>query len=377
MEPMADATTVERILLDRARAQKIPINGSLELLPLCNLNCKMCYVRLSRKEMETQGRMRTLEEWLDAAHQMKDAGVLFLLLTGGEPLLYPGFRDLFIALKRMGMVLTINTNGTLLDEEWADFFARYKPRRINVTLYGSSEDAYRELCGVPEGFERALRGIRMLRERGVDVKIAGSATRANEAQLEDIIRLGHSMNVPVMIDTYMMPAVRERNKPYDHQSRLDPEAAARARVRSLALEMQEEAFRNYRRGMIEAVDSFVPGEPVQQPIGCMAANCSFTVNWKGELQPCVILNAPAVNIFEAGFRQAWQTVVAAAAEMKTSEKCSVCALRPLCRTCVGAGITETGRYDGVPAYMCRYAAETLRLFRELEDADAAGEGLDG
>ena len=364
MNPMADASTIERALMMHARMQKSPINGSLELLPLCNLNCKMCYVRLSKTEMEAQGRMRTWEEWLDVARQMKEAGVLFLLLTGGEPLMYPHFRELFVELKKMGMVLTINTNGTLLDADWADFFARHKPRRINITIYGSSEEMYRQLCQAPQGFEKAINAVRLLKERGVDVKISGSATKANEADLENIVRLGHSLNVPVVVDTYMMPATRERSLPYDFQSRLDPISAARVRVRVLELEMTRETFRQYRDNAIATFDNFVPGEEKEENIGCMAGQCSFTVNWQGYLQPCVILQEPRANVFELGFRESWKQVSEGATQLKTAAKCSVCALRHLCRTCVAAGLTEAGIHNAVPDYMCQYAAESLRLLRE-------------
>lgn len=369
MNPMADASTVEQILMKQAFVQKVPINGSLELLPLCNLNCKMCYVRLSKQEMDAQGRLRTWEEWLDVARQMKENGVLFLLLTGGEPLMYPHFQELYLALKKMGMVLTINTNGTLLDEDWANFFAQHKPRRINITIYGSSEEMYRQLCQAPQGFEKAINAVRMLKERGVDVKIAGSATKANESDLENIIRLGRSMNAPVFVDTYMMPATREREKPYDFQSRLDPVSAARVRVRTLELEMTPETFRKYRDESISAADNFVPGEEQEEPIACMSANCSFSVNWQGNLQPCVILQNPCANVFEVGFKEAWKQVSEQATQLKTASKCSICNLRHLCRTCVAAGLLEAGAHNGVPEYMCEYAAETLRLFREHAAAD--------
>lgn len=151
MEPLEGATTVERMLLAQAKRSCTPANGSIELLPLCNMNCDMCYVRLSREEMECQGRMRTAEEWLEIGRQMKKAGVLFLLLTGGEPFLYPDFKRLYLGLKQMGMILTINTNGTLIDEELADFFAKNKPRRINITLYGTDEETYINLCHYPKG----------------------------------------------------------------------------------------------------------------------------------------------------------------------------------------------------------------------------------
>ncbi len=96
MELLDNPTTLERMLLDRAKRVRTPANGSIELLPLCNMNCDMCYVRLSRREMEAQGRLRTAEEWLEVGRQMKEAGVLFLLLTGGEPFLYPEFRKVYL-----------------------------------------------------------------------------------------------------------------------------------------------------------------------------------------------------------------------------------------------------------------------------------------
>ena len=94
MNYMDDASTFERSLLQKARQKHIPVTGALELLPLCNMNCDMCYVRLSRSEMERQGRLRTVEEWVRLAEQMQKAGTVFLLLTGGEPLLFPDFKTL-------------------------------------------------------------------------------------------------------------------------------------------------------------------------------------------------------------------------------------------------------------------------------------------
>lgn len=156
MNYMDDASTFERSFLQKARQQHIPITGALELLPLCNMNCDMCYVRLSRSEMECQGQLRTVDEWILLAQQMQKAGTLFLLLTGGEPLLFPDFKTLYLELRNMGMILTINTNGTLLGESWADFFAEYRPRRINITLYGADAASYNRLCHYPQGFDQTV-----------------------------------------------------------------------------------------------------------------------------------------------------------------------------------------------------------------------------
>ena len=124
-----DNLTYEKRLISKAARSHTPINGSFELLPLCNMNCGMCYVRLSRPEMDRQGHLHSAAEWISLARQMQKSGTLFLLLTGGEPLLFPDFKTLYLELRSMGMILTINTNGTLIDETWADFFAQYPPRR--------------------------------------------------------------------------------------------------------------------------------------------------------------------------------------------------------------------------------------------------------
>lgn len=172
----------------RAAAQYRPINGSIELLPLCNMNCRMCYVRLSRQEMDKLGALHPVEEWMRVAEEMQKAGVVFMLLTGGEPLLYPGFRELYLKLQELGMILTLNTNGTLIDEDWAAFFGEHRPRRVNITLYGASEATYRSLCRY-EGYEKTVRAIKLLRAHDVDVKINGSAVRENFQDMEAMYAL--------------------------------------------------------------------------------------------------------------------------------------------------------------------------------------------
>ena len=364
MEPLEDAATVERMLLDQARRTRTPANGSIELLPLCNMNCDMCYVRLSREEMEAKGRLRTADEWPEIGRQMKDAGVLFLLLTGGEPFLYPDFRRLYLELRKMGMIITINTNGTLIDEDLAEFFGKYKPRRVNITLYGTDEETYDKLCHYPGGYEKTLRGIRLLREQGVDVKVGGSLARANRDDLDKLFDIGEELDIPVRVDTYMMPATRERDLPYNMQSRLNPEEAARARIHALKRGMGPELFPQYVRQSVERADHPEPAEAKPGHMSCMAGRCSFTINWQGEMRPCVILTEPAISVFEVGFKAAWKYIVEETHKILLNEKCSTCQMRHLCRTCAASALLETGSYGGVPDYMCRYTGESLRILRE-------------
>lgn len=375
MEQLEGATTIERQILVQAKLTHTPANGSIELLPLCNMNCDMCYVRLSKEEMEAKGRLRTVDEWLEIGRQMKDAGVLFLLLTGGEPFLYPEFRKLYLGFKEMGMILTINTNGTLVDEDLAEFLGAHKPRRINITLYGTDEETYANLCHYPGGYEKTLRGIRLLRKYGVDVKVGGSLARANKDDLDKLLDFQNELNIPVRVDTYMMPATRERDLPYNLQSRLDPEEAAEARIHALKREMGPELFRQYVRQAIYQADHPEPVEEKPGHMACMAGQCSFTINWQGEMRPCVILSEPAVSVFEAGFQAAWEYLVEETNKILLNAKCTSCHLRHLCRTCAASALLETGSYDGVPEYMCRYAEESLRILRKEQENLQHGQAI--
>lgn len=358
-------TTFERQLFFKAAKNQIPLYGVLELLPICNLNCDMCYVRLSKQEMEEQGRLRSVEEWISLAEQMKEAGTLFLLLTGGEPLLFPGFRELYTRLKEMGMILTINTNGTLINEEWASFFAKNKPRRINITLYGSKNETYETLCHKKDGFDRTIQGIKLLKNYDIDVKINGSLVKKNFDDRMEIIEIGEKYDIPVRIDTYMYPASRERKLPFNFQERLEPQEAARARVEILKKEMGEEIFRQYREQTLALVENAEEGENKSGHMTCRAGQTSFVVNWKGMLRSCIVMDHPSYPVFESeeNFTTLWNKVVQETKQIKTSSECNQCRIRSACNTCAAAAIAECGDSMGVVRYLCEYTKETIKQLR--------------
>ncbi|MBR5020789.1 MAG: radical SAM protein [Oscillospiraceae bacterium] len=359
----------EQRLMAMASRRGMPISGAMELLPLCNLNCKMCYVRLSRGEMEAIGRLRTGAEWLALGAEMARAGVLFLQLTGGEPLLHPDFREIYMGLKKLGMILTVNTNGTLIDEDWADFFAANKPRRLNITLYGGSRETYERQCGSADGFDRVVKAVGLLRERNVDVKFSASLTPQVRADLEEMGRIARELDVPLHVDPYMTPASRERHRPFDEQSRLSPEDAADASLNFLRAVKSAEEFEASRQAVLAQIDSFVQEPLVPAISGCLAGRCAFTVSWLGRLQPCEILTEPAVHVFETGFEAGWNQVRDAFADVRYCADCSACRLRPLCSTCPAACMEETGDYMKKPEYLCRYAARYEKLLRQEDGHD--------
>ncbi len=368
MESPIYENSVEKMMIQRSFMMQRPINGTLELLPLCNMNCEMCYIRLDHSEMKTQGSLRTADEWIRLGKEMQEAGVLILMLTGGEPLLFPEFRRLYLALRKMGMILTVNTNGTLLNEEWADFFGEYKPRRINITLYGVSEETYGALCHYPEGFEKAKKAIRLLRDKGVDVKINGSITKDNFNEIADLFAIGRQFDLPVHMDTYMLPGIRDRKLPLEKQARLLPKDAAAAEIDRLRGEFSSEDFMSYVEQMLQRVENAEAEYPTG--ITCMAGNCSFAVNWQGQMRPCITLSEPSVSVFDVGFETSWNIIAQESKKFRLAPQCTTCRLRPICRVCVASAKLETGSYDKVPEYLCRYTHAYLELLQSISIRDS-------
>ena len=60
---------VTEFLYRKASRQGIPLSGTFELTPLCNMNCRMCYVRLSKEEQASSGRLKTAEENKSLLHK--------------------------------------------------------------------------------------------------------------------------------------------------------------------------------------------------------------------------------------------------------------------------------------------------------------------
>ena len=115
--------------VDAASTKRVPVNGSYELTFRCNLNCVMCYNNLPGNDRQAQARELTLPEIKRIFDQLAEAGCLWLQLTGGEALMRPDFKDIYLYAKAKGFLIRLFTNGTMLTPELADFLAAQPPVR--------------------------------------------------------------------------------------------------------------------------------------------------------------------------------------------------------------------------------------------------------
>ena len=217
MEQMSTEPRLSAYLHARACAKGIPLAGNFELTARCNFNCRMCYVHLTPEEQRRRGAELTADEWLAIAEQARSQGMLFLLLTGGEPLIRADFRYLLTELKKMGLMVSINSNASLIDDDWLDFFRHEPPSRMNITLYGGCNETYERLCGRPM-YDRVVHNIRALKALGIGVKLNASMTPYNVDDMDAIYAIATELGTPVQMASYMFPPVRDRQQRPRHFS---------------------------------------------------------------------------------------------------------------------------------------------------------------
>lgn len=356
-------------LWEKAGVNKVPLTGAFELLPTCNLSCKMCYVRKDMSEVRAAGGLMPTEFWLDTARQAREGGLLLPLLTGGEPFLRQDIQTLIAEMQGMGLQVSINSNGTLIDEAMAKWLGKHCPTRINITLYGASEETYASLCGNGDAYNRVRRAVEWLKENHVPVKFNASITQYNMHDLDEMIRYAKSQDSPIQVATYMFPPVRRSEKLVGQNDRMTPDQAARAKVRADWLQQEPDWFlaqtRRFSR-FVPVTEEMLRHQAQLEPseLRCRAGRCSFWVDWQGNLGNCGMNTMFKHSLKEHSFLEAWEKIVAQTNELRFSSVCTNCPNYWLCHACAAMVANETGSLDGRPEYLCQMSELSAKYYQE-------------
>lgn len=365
-------------MFQKAGKLGLPFSGTFELTPMCNFSCRMCYVHKTAEEVRSGKRpLRTLEQWLEMAREARDAGMLYLLLTGGEPLLWHGFWELYEELAQMGLVVSINTNGSLINDEAIRRFMEHPPRRINITLYGASDPTYERLCRVKNMFSVVDHSIRKLKEAGIQVKLNCSLTPFNVCDLEEMVAYAKEQELILDTTTYMFPPLRRDDSLVGQNERFTPEQSAYYRMKAYQLQYGEDEYKQFLRD-IQGKSVFPPGldsacvDPADGKIRCRAGKASFWATWDGWLTPCGMMTEPGVELAGRTFTEAWKELIGRCDKIRLSGVCGRCPDMKYCHSCAAMAQTETGTLSGIPSYLCRTVEEMRKLAEEQLQTDING-----
>jgi MoaA/NifB/PqqE/SkfB family radical SAM enzyme len=169
-------------LVDR----RFPLSFTLEITARCNNDCRHCYINLPADDIKARTQELDLVEISRIADEAVSMGALSCLITGGEPLLRRDFTDIYLSLKRKGLLVSVFTNATVITAEHLKLFAEYPPRDLEVTVYGATKETYEGVTRIPGSYSAFIKGLTSLRNSGIRIRLKAMAMRLNVHELPEI-----------------------------------------------------------------------------------------------------------------------------------------------------------------------------------------------
>jgi radical SAM protein with 4Fe4S-binding SPASM domain len=337
-------------LHQRQSGQRAPMQVSIEVTRRCPLECQHCYNNLPMGDQDARSREMTTEEHFRMLDELVEMGCFWLLYTGGEIFARKDFLEIYTYAKKKGFLITLFTNGTLITEKIADYLVEWPPFAIEITLYGRTRETYEALTMIPGSYDRCLRGINLLRERGLPLKLKTVATSINKHEVTSMRRFAEEeLGVEFKFDAQINPRIDCSQSPL--AVRLTPEEV-------VALDMAEpKGVSEYQRLAKHDEENPPSGEPNNGVYVCGGGMNSFAINAYGEISICVISQRETFGIRGSSLKQVWEESLLQVRERKRTQitKCVECRIRALCGMCPANGELENGDQESPVEFLCHVA----------------------
>ncbi len=324
----------------------------------CNLTCRHCYQNATHKPV---GDELTLEEKIDAVDQMADAGVPFLAVAGGEPLVSRHLWPVLEHAHRRGIHLTLATNGTLLTPENVGRLKGVGVRYVEVSVDSVNASEHDEFRGQPGAWARSVRGIQNSVAAGMRTSFATCITRRTAGQVDDLVNFAVDLGCSTFTHFNFIPVGRGVEMAAD-----DLEPAQRERVlRKLNTHLQEGRIGVFSTSpqfgrsciMNGAVNDIFPtshaglGPGHKTRVlarymgGCGAGRCYCSIQPNGAVTPCVYISSVEVGTLRRqSLLELWNCELFRRLQDRTDvgDHCAVCDYSVYCGGCRARALAYTG-----------------------------------
>jgi radical SAM protein with 4Fe4S-binding SPASM domain len=337
-------------LHQRQAGERVPLQVSIEVTRRCPLECLHCYNNLPMGDMDAKRREMTKEEHFRVLDELVEMGCFWILYTGGEIFARKDFLEIYTYAKKKGFLITLFTNGTIINEQIADYLAEWPPFAIEITLYGRTRETYEALTAVPGSYDRCLRGIGLLKERRLPLKLKTVATSINKHEVMAMRRFAEEeLGVEFKMDGQINPRIDCSQSPL--AVRLTPEEV-------VALDMSTpKAIAEYRRLAKRDLENPPNMSQSDGVYFCGGGMNSLAINAYGEIGICIISQQETFSIRGRGLRQVWDgSLLGLRTRQRTRvTKCVQCQIQSLCGMCPANGELENGDRESPVEFLCEVA----------------------
>jgi radical SAM protein with 4Fe4S-binding SPASM domain len=286
------------------------------------------------------------EEALRLLDEIAEAGCLFLVLTGGEPLLRSDFATIYRYAKEKGFMITVFSNATLIDETVLDLFRELPPHAVDISLYAATAETYERITGAKRSFQRCMDGIARLRDAGIRYRMKTVLMTLNQHEFADMEAIAERNEVPFRVDCAINPRLDGDRSPLG--LRVAPEQA-------VELELVSEAR---HASWNEWHEKSIPLASQGKLYNCGGGVSGFHIDAYGWLLPCVIGTAFKYDLRTGPFDKGWDRMGSWIAKKTVPEdhKCNHCDKRLFCTWCPAFSELENVDASAPCEYLCLLAA---------------------
>jgi radical SAM protein with 4Fe4S-binding SPASM domain len=339
---------------DWAYQNLVPLNASIEITQRCNIRCLHCYnFDRDAPRPACDAPELSADEILRVMGELREAGCLFLMLTGGEILSHPELWRFLDRARELHMAVQLLTNGTMLQPGTAGRLAAYENLQgVSVSLYGATAAVHDAITQMPGSHRRTWEGIERLRRLGVIVRVKFILMRQNAHEAEAMRADADARGLPYLIDLTIT-------------ARHDGSRG------SLSTRIEREQLEGLYRGPLRDLAERACYEPTEESFPCNCARGSVAVTATGDVQPCISVPWRAGNVREQPFAEIWRSSPVfeqiRGFKMADYKSCAPCDHKGYCQRSRGAAFTASGSYTGVDPFVC----STAEIVHALADERAA------
>lgn len=172
-----------------------------ELTYRCNLDCFYCY-----NDHGLKGGPISLERYIEVFRELRELDVMFLTLSGGEPLAHPKFFELGRSACQLGFAIKIKTNGhAVRDRILERIVEEIDPFGLDISLHGGKAATHDRQTRVPGSFDRLMQNLREIKDAGVRVQLNATMTSWNENEIEEMYSIADSFGFKLSVSPQVTP----------------------------------------------------------------------------------------------------------------------------------------------------------------------------
>jgi len=334
----------------------IPLSVQLDLTYRCNERCVHCYL-----DHDDHGEMTTAEI-KDLLDQLAAAGVLFLILSGGEIFLRKDLFEIVEYARKLMFSVKLKTNAVMIRKAKAKRIAALGVASVQISVYSHRAEVHDAITKLPGSFRRTVEGARLLKTNGVRVSFANVLMKHNADDYPEVQALAAELEVGYNVDATITPMMDGDRSILDLN--IAPEELAQVFHNSTLVGNAEE-FCAPPSGPLAQADAL-------ETLPCSAGHTACYVSPYGDVYPCVQFPLPSGNVRKTRFLDIWQHSrelnEVRAISMADLQGCSSCTHGSSCSRCPGLAYME-GNMRGPSTQDCeksfaRTGVASMNLLRK-------------